>query len=264
VAETDQDDIGWLRPRGGTHSHPAGDEWLTLPWALRDRVLKVRSQAKRRLGDIAEILVGVQTSADDVYLFETFTEVAGGTVDVVPRGAREPVRLERGILRQCVKGSGGGAYRIFFPYDDEGTLLPETELKRVYPRAWAYLLKNRSRLEGREKGSFEGKDWHRYGRQQGYGVVSRPKVLVPALLREPSAVVDSDGSIAFTASGKGGGGAWALVPKAGVTLDQLASVVNSETFWDHVRAFGSPQKGGWRGVDRDVLTHVPVVGDGTQ
>jgi hypothetical protein len=79
-------------------------------------------------------------------------------------------------------------------------------------------------------------------------------------LKEARAEIDADGSIVFTASGKGGGGAWALVPKPGVnvTLEDLAAAVRSETAWDHILAYGSPQQGGWRGVDRDVLIDIPV------
>lgn len=101
---------------------------------------------------------------------------------------------------------------------------------------------NRLTLEAREKGKFKDEEWYRFGRSQGFATVPRPKVLVPAMLRAPEAIVDAKGELAFTASGKGGGGAWALVPKGGVTLEELAALVRSPAAWDHIRVYGSPQQ----------------------
>lgn len=252
------EDATWLRPQGRTHSHPAQDEWLTLPAELRSRVLHTRSTARGTLDDIADIRVGVQTSGDDVFLFEGAVDMSNTIAEVFSKETSCPVRLERDVLRRCVKGSKGSDYYLLFPYTADGSLLPEDELRRRFPLAWSYLAQNETSLRQREKGKFDGPNWHRFGRDQGFSSCSLRKVLVPSMLKGANAIVDEDGVLAFTASGKGGGGAWAIVPKAGADLAEIAAALQSDSAWDHILAFGSPQRDGWRGVDRGVLRGIPI------
>lgn len=95
----DADQIDWLRPRGQTHDHPAEGDWLTVPKPLRDRVLDARRRLPRTLGDFAHVSVGLQTSCDELYLFEDWTELTGGVVQARPRGSAKPVKLERAGAR---------------------------------------------------------------------------------------------------------------------------------------------------------------------
>lgn len=256
------EDVSWLRPRGRTHDHPAVTEWLTLPEDLRERVLAAREGAKWKLGDIATIEVGLQTSADKIFLFKDFRGINSELVEVMPEGSPKPWRLEQALVRRCVKGSADNGYRLLLPYDRNGALLSEDELQEKYPMVWRYLRHNKKKLEQRENGRFAGKGWYRFGRNQGFAACSLPKVLVPSLvtIEKPLAIPDPEGILAFTASGKGGGGAWAVTPRpeAKVTLDELAATLQAQSAWDHYRAFGSPQKGGWRGVDRNVLKDLPL------
>ena len=71
---------------------------------------------------------------------------------------------------------------------------------------------------------------------------------------------DTEGVLTFTASGKGGGGAWAIIPKdkTKFSLKQIEEILNRPEAWEHIMAFGSNQKGGWRGVDRNVLAGIPI------
>ena len=83
--------------------------------------------------------------------------------------------------------------------------------------------------------------------------------MAAALKDAVNPIIDRTGTVALTASGKGGGGAWAISPRNdAVTLDDLAAMLASEAAWDHIVAYGSPQKGGWRGVDSKVLLGIPV------
>ena len=111
-----------------------------------------------------------------------------------------------------------------------------------------------------ETDGFKGPDWYRFGRSQGTVACSRAKLLVPAMLSRPSITSDPTGTLAFTASGKGGGGAWAVYPKDSnpQTLALLEESLMSDATWEHYLAYGSPQKGGWRGLDQGVLQSIPL------
>jgi hypothetical protein len=258
----DRQDLDWLTPGGKRHEHPAEGEWLTIDPAIREQLMQARANSSRRLRDVATIEVGVQTSADDaVYLFApgTWSELTDGRIQVTRDGAAS-VLLERAVVRRCVKGSAGDGYALLYPHDVDGQLLPEARLRSEFPLAWAYLLSKRAELEGREKGKFRGPNWYRFGRNQGFAACARPKVIVPAMQKEQRAFLDADGTFAFTASGKGGGGGYAVCPKpgSGVTLADLHLWVTSDWAGLQFRAYGSSQKGGWLGIDQAVLADIPV------
>jgi hypothetical protein len=254
----DADDIDWLRPPLRVHEHPTDREWLTIPRELRDRVWDARARMPRTLKELAKITVGIQTSCDAQYLFEDLVVVRDGVVEARPRGDERRVMLEAAMLRPCRKGSSATEFHVFFPYGSDEALLDEKTLSAQFPLAWTYLRSLRKTLEGREKGKFKGPGWYRFGRPQGVHACLQPKLLVPSMLRTMEVIADPEGRLAFTASGKGGGGAWAILPRDPQTsLATLAAHLRTPEAWDHILAYGSPQRDGWRGVDSEVLEGVP-------
>jgi hypothetical protein len=258
----DQQTTHWMVPGGERHEHPAEGEWLTIPQSIRNQIQELRSANARRLGDVADIEVGVQTSADKtVFLFKPgeWKDLGNGQVEVLGKDVA-PVRLEKQLVRPCVKGSVGTGFALLWPHEDDGELITEARLRKEFPLTWAYLTRKRAVLEAREKGKFKGAGWYRFGRKQGFAACARKKVVVPALQKEPYAVLDGEGVLTFTASGKGGGGAYAVFPKTNsdVTLEQLHAWLTSEAAALQFRACGSSQKGGWFGIDRDVLADLPI------
>jgi hypothetical protein len=254
------DDIGWLRPNGTSLTNESLGEWLTVPAELRSRVLRHQTSAACLLGDVAEVDVGVQTSKDEVFLFEGGATRGNGLCEVASQAAGTTIEIEESILRTCLKGSAGSDYLLLFPYGTDGKLLSPEQLAKRFPKAWAYLQRMRPILEARESDSFKGPEWYRFGRSQGTIACSQPKLLVPAALNKPVVISDPTASLAFTASGKGGGGAWAVYPKDSdtKTLAWLEECLMSDSTWDHYVAYGSPQKGGWRGIDKGVLLSIPL------
>ncbi len=256
----DPESIEWLRTPAPPPTHPPEDEWITGAPGLRDRIVAARRASRATLGELADISVGIQTSADSVYLFD---RVAREDAEYVwlARGKGRPVRLEQSIVRRCVKGARKDERYLIFPYDAAGQLLPPDVLRERFPYAWAYLKRHERTLRRRESRRFDDEAWYRYGRNQGLAACTLPKVVVPAMLERPHALLDPKGELAFTGSGKGGGGCWALYPRpsAPVSLERLIDIVTSEEAWDHIVAYGAPQRGGWRGVDKEVLAGIPVV-----
>jgi hypothetical protein len=254
------DDIGWLRPNGTTLSNEANGEWLTVPTDLRGRVLRHKASGVCLLGDVAEVDVGVQTSKDDVFLFESSAPPGDRLCTVFSQAAQSHIELEAGILRRCLKGAAGADFLLLFPYDSDGKLLLPDRLAKRFPKAWAYLQRMKPLLEARESDGFKCADWYRFGRSQGTVACSRPKLLVSAMLSRPAITSDPLATLAFTASGKGGGGAWAVYPRDADarTLALLEESLLSDVAWDHYLAYGSPQKGGWRGIDQGVLRSMPL------
>jgi adenine-specific DNA-methyltransferase len=121
----------------------------------------------------------------------------------------------------CAKGSAHlrpyqvtSDYYLLWPYDSDNKLLAVGALATKYPMAWKYLKQCESLLRGREGGKkFDDNRWWRFGRDQGRDASGSAKLLMPATMNKGMVSYDEKGQVSFTASGKGGGGAYALMPK---------------------------------------------------
>ena len=254
----------------------AGRPWLaglpSLPASYRPGGWSVRPEVRTAVGatcplaEVASVQVGIQTSLDDFYLLD---EVRPGSSSelIVVKNANSEVELEKDALFACAKGSrelhgselDQGCY-VLWPYRADGSLMDQAELERRFPRAWALLCANRAILEAREKGKFTISTWWRFRRPQGVKVARQPKVLVPSMMKSPTAYFDDKGRVICTASGKGGGGGWVLQAAKGTQTDltKLAAFLTSAVYGTWLHANAEPKKGGWWGVDRKTLERCPV------
>ena len=255
-------DLAWLRPQSPPLRNELHGPWLTVSSHWLSVIKQEHDRGQPLLGEIAEVSVGVQTSADEIFLFTKRENSTAKKHRYFSEFLGDWVELDDGIVRACVKGAKNLDFWILFPYDDAGQLLPMSTIKRRFPAAFAYLSgpQIERELSSREKGAFAGSEFHRFGRKQGISAAFRPKLIVPSALNKQACRVDREGEFVFTASGKGGGGAWGITPKTdepGV-FEWLETTLTREETWIHYQVYGSPQKGGWRGVDQGVLRQLPM------
>jgi hypothetical protein len=217
---------------------------------------------------VAGIGVGIQTSADKVYLFkEHVTNPQDGLVCVFSRHLGKRIQLELAATKLLAKGSASlvpyalrSPLRVLWPYGDDGLLLEETVLREQFPHAWRYLNRCKKALCARESRKFDGPAWWQFGRSQGLACWEYPKLTLPSIMKPAIAYLDQETGVAVTASGAGGGGAWVITPQDQdrVRLEWLLAVLNSEVIWRWLRVEGDPKLWGWRGVDRSVIERIPV------
>jgi adenine-specific DNA-methyltransferase len=253
-------------PRGSVHYGPL---WRTFD-SREAQMIKAIEKNSIPLGEIVKdrIGVGVQTSADDVFILKELEIGKGSTGSAYSSFLKKRVNLEKEILKPCAKGSLHlRSYHVikemFFlwPYDSEHQLLDLPTLEERFPMAWKYLKKCESRLRCRENNRFDGPDWWRFGRDQGFANCCSPKLMIPSTMNQGTAFFDEKGEIAYTASGKGGGGAYGIMLDA---LDKkieprwLLAVLNSDVMWQWIRLEGDPKKGGWRGIDKALISRLPI------
>src|SRR5690606_6588220 len=125
----------------------------------RELFARVRAACGRELKDAAEIFVGVQTSADPIYIFRAAAETAD-TVTLRWDGRDWPI--ERGILRPCLHDVRLSPYTrakanawMIFPYEiihgrrTIARLIQPSEMARRFPMCFAYLTARRAELERR-------------------------------------------------------------------------------------------------------------------
>ena len=219
---------------------------------------------KPLLGDVADIFVGLQTSADDVLVLE-FVAKRGSLLVLKSKILGEAVELEGDFLHPLVSGtdiqgydSFDGRQFILFPYsvtDWQATLIPFAEIKRKAPKTAKYLEANRKRLEDRESRKFADAEWYRFGRSQNLGIQARKKVCVPRLVDRLCAAYDAKGENYLDNVDVGG-----VTFKNGFEyhdLRYLTGLLNSKLIAWFFPNVSAPFRGGWMSANRQFLSQIP-------
>lgn len=218
-----------------------------------------------KLGDVADIFVGLQTSADDVFILDLIEET--------PRALRLKSKsldaewtFEKDLLFPLVSGTDVNRYAvlperqfILFPYhvkDDSATLMDWETILKNYPKTAAYLLENKKRLEERERGKFKGREWYRFGRNQNIGIQERVKLCVPRLVEKLRAAYDVEGKHFLDNVDVGGITLKPEYQQQGLVY--LLGLLNSNLLRWYFPFISAPFRGGWRSANRQFLSQLPI------
>ena len=228
-----------------------------------------------KLGAVADLFVGIQTDADDVYILE---EVRRSKDRVLCRSrytSREHW-LEADHLKPFLKGSlnirryhfSGVSKLLVFPYetrDGKSVLLPPAEYAERFPLTWAYLSECQPRLSARNKGRM-GEDWYGYVYRKNHTRMVLPKLLVPSLSTGSCFAPDLEGTYTFVGSGGGGGGGYGVTLREPAALDygSLLGILNSTLISRYLRATSTPFRGGYIALNRQYIELLPVAVPGEE
>jgi hypothetical protein len=212
------------------------------PWGLgtdeaRAVFTALAAHHSTKLRDVADIFVGAQTSADDVYLVKavsinakTITFSLNGKSWTVERGICRPALRDRSLLPYDGKPEPD-AWAIF-PYEIDGTdpskasVIPQERMEAEYPLAWKYLTAHREQLEARSVNPSTPETWYRYGRSQSLTKLDAEKIIVRVLSLVPQYNWDPDGLLV---PGGGDGGPYYLIrpkPNSPVPLTFIIALLS--------------------------------------
>ena len=221
-------------------------------------------QMPKKLGDVANIFVGLQTSADDVFIMNFVSETAR-TITLHSKSLEQDWIFEKELLHPIVSGTDVAAYAalpsrqfILFPYivaNEEAELIPLTTISDSWSRTNEYLKENKKRLEEREGGKFKGQGWHRFGRNQNLGIQKREKLCVPRLVEYLHAAPDLDGAHFLDNVDVGG-----VTFKDSATrhsLVYLLALLNSRVVRWFFPQVAAPFRGGFRSANKQYLSLMP-------
>lgn len=272
----------WRYGDSGGRSTLAADSLTDEPWEIANPEAmavfeRVRAAHGQRLGTVAEIFVGLQTSADAVYAIKPIRETADH--QIIAYGGRE-WPIEKAILRPGIIDSALTAYRppepdcwFIFPYEarDGGPnrLIQPADMAARFPACLEYLEARRAELDpdwpvvnGKRPRNVSGgpvaeRQWYQYGRSQSLDKISDPKVIIRVLSREPRHAYD-DAATMFT--GGGNGPYYGLRPAAGseFSLRYLMAVLCHPLSEAMVRSRTSVFRGGYYSHGKQFLTPLPV------
>jgi hypothetical protein len=186
-----------------TATHPRGQK----PWSFVDRAVEEWCNrivaAGIPLGTIADVFVGVQTSADKVFHLDV-AEMKRARVRAVSRVDSRPIEIEGRAVKALVSGEDVRSYQlnlsrqvIIFPYEwlssERPALLSISQLNAVVPNTLSYLRSHEALLRSREGGRFDDDGWYRFGRSQNLGRQKGVKLCIPRLATRIRCAFDEGG-----------------------------------------------------------------------
>jgi type I restriction-modification system DNA methylase subunit len=259
----------WRTNRNAIHgSIPAGHakhgDWSFNVGSGASLVTRLRA-FPLNLGHVADVFVGLQTSADSVFIMD-LVEERRTTFTLHSKALDRNFEFEKSLLHSIVSGTDVNSYFplpnrqfILFPYevrDEKARLLPIAEISKAFPKTAEYFNANRVQLESRERGKFKGEGWHRFGRSQNLGIQSRIKLCVPRLVETLHVGIDVDGAHFLD-----------NVDVCGITLKRdshltglkfLMGLLNSRLLGWFFPFVSAPFRGGWRSANRQFISQLPM------
>lgn len=179
------------------------EPWLLISKKSLSNIKKIKS-FKHKLSDYV-IKNGIATLKNDVYFFSVTNEDDGYYYFF--KNDKE-YKIEKGICRNIIKPNvikteddlSSKLEKAIFPYkvndNTEFACYTDEELKRMFPKAYLYLIDNKEELSKRDKGNKKYEQWFAYGRRQGlytYGI----KVLIPYIAEKPFGVISMDNDLLY-------------------------------------------------------------------
>lgn len=266
---------GWRYGERGETSHIPANELTEEAWQFadvetRELLERIRSSVPDRLGGVAEIFVGLQTSADAVYIFEP----QGATPTTVTlRWADRDWPIEREIVRPCLHDVSLYPFTrprpnkwMIFPYKiieqqhrSAARLIQPDEMAARFPGCWEYLNARREALEKRNVsgGALSERQWYQFGRSQSLTKFDTPKIILPILSQEPRYAFD-DLNIVVTGGGNGPYYMIRVLPDSGISDLFLLAVLNHPLSEAFVRTHTSAFRGGYYSHGKQFIESIPV------
>jgi type I restriction-modification system DNA methylase subunit len=188
----------------------SGQPWEFLPRNIAAHLEQIAPSCVP-LSSLADIFVGVQTSADPIYIIRADREDHDFIYSHDPQG-RE-FQIEKGILRKSIYDTRLVRYEkivansfIIFPYkrvNAKPAVYSTDEMITLYPHAYAYLNEFREKLDQRNMPSRTDENWFAFGRSQSIRrFLSGEHLIWPVLSTSSNYVYDNE-MVVFTGGGNG-------------------------------------------------------------
>jgi hypothetical protein len=251
------------------HRHPENDK----SWVFTSSAIVDKFQDLPQLGSIADVFVGIQTDADDIYYLELLESLeAKITTHVRCQMTGRTWEIERNIIRPLATGSTVQRYTlkspqfaVVFPFEPNTSgrwsVMSKKRLTRDFPLAANYFFDEQvaARLKQRAQGKLSQKEeyWD-FIYRKNLGRQHLPKMCVPRLAEHVTAALDlCESQPPYCLDNVDACG---VVPKdARISLYYLTGLLNSKLL-DHVmrESVRDSFRGGYLSLNKQYLALLPI------
>ncbi len=210
----------------------------------------------RRLGEIANIHVGITTLCDRAYIFKVLSEE--GNFVVVDTKLKGILKLEKGILKPIVKGSTLKESKqtivevVLFPYtriNGRNQIISEQQLMSSYPLAYQYLLSVRDELDKRDNGQPNAVAWYAFGRSQGLDTSFGRKIIFSPMNARPNFILYENEDCTLYSG-------YCIKYKG--DEEKLLEQLNSDRMFRYIEASSRDFRGGWKAYNKKVVENFVI------
>ena len=227
-------------------------------WQLSIKKIDIKNG--KRLGDIANIHVGLTTLADRIYIMKFVKEEKNYIF--LKNKASETFQIEKEILKPIIKVSTLKksdepiTEYIIFPYKKttpplkqdrvmlKTQIIPEKELKEKYPFAYKYLLSQKDILDKRDNGKPNKVAWYAYGRSQGFETSFGEKIVFSPMNKKPNFIYIKNTESTFYSG---------YCIKYDGDYKKLLDELNSERMKDYISISARDFRGGWKAYNKKIV-----------
>jgi len=204
----------------------------------------------KKLKDICNIHVGIQTLYDKAYIFEI--EKWDEKIVIVKTKLKGVIKIEKSILKPIIKVSKLKKSNqkiieyILFPYQKvkgKNTVINENILSEKYPLAYKYLKSIRKGLEKRDNGKpiFP---WYAFGRNNALDSSFGKKILFAPINIKPNFIFYKNKDVTFYSG---------YCLKCDIDEKKIIPQLNSKRMHDFIAISGRDFKNGWKAYNKKVV-----------
>jgi predicted RNA methylase len=167
--------------------------WTVASDSSRSWMATVEAHQCTSFGEVAQIRVGIKTTADSVFIRQDWDQVPE---DQRPEAALlRPLVTHHDDVRWRLKADTRLGTHVLYPHEQ-----PEGERKRAvrldsYPKARAYLESHRARLESRTYVIEAGRAWYEIWVPQSPSEWGVPRLVYPDIAEHPRFFLDESGAV---------------------------------------------------------------------
>jgi len=238
------------------------DPWIFLSPKTSEVFCKIRAVKSSPLKNLAEISVGLQTSADNIYIFEPIGETDS---TFTFRKNKRTYEVEKNICLPAIYDLSFGLFdnvianaQIIFPYrivDNKAELINEDCFLEKYPLAWSYLYEHIDLLKKR---SLQGNSpkWYQFGRSQSLTRFHNTPKLIWSVLSTNSPYALDNNDLQFT--GGGNGPYYAMINNSDYSLLYFLGILSHPIFENMVKAGSSEFRGEYYSHGKQFIENLPI------
>lgn len=246
-------------------------EYLSsAPWSfLSEDIVEVLDKISARcqpLNYYADIFVGLQTSADNIYIIDPYKQDEVYSYFVDKDGYEQ--RVEKSILKPCIYDVQLEKYRqidankqIIFPYHKVGAkpvLYTIDEMQQSFPECLHYLICYKEGLGKRNVSKRTDDNWFQFGRSQSLRRFSDGEHLIWSVLSTTGNYVFDDTNISFT--GGGNGPFYGLEMKSATkeSIFYIQAIINHWLLESVVKSKASSFRGDYYSHGKQFIEQLPI------
>jgi methylase of polypeptide subunit release factors len=212
----------------------------------------------KKLKEICNIHVGITTLCDSAYIFPI--EKIDENFVWANTKLKGKIKLEKSILKPIIKGSKLKSSEeeikeyVLFPYNKDNvkaTIIPENELKTLYPLAYNYLLSVKSELNKRDNGAPNPVAWYAFGRSQGLNTSFGEKIIFSPMNYKPNFIYYPNPETTFYSG-------YCIKKINGCSIEKLLIQLNSDRMDKFVSMSSRDFRGGWKAYNKKIIENFEI------